>query len=385
MAKGPLEGIKVVDTGGIGPSTFAAMVLGDLGADVIRFDRLESVESSARRPDFLLTRNQRSIAIDLRSDAGRELVLELIRRADVVIEGFRPGVAERLGIGPDDCGDERLVYARVTGWGQDGPWAQGPGHDINYIAVTGVLHAIGRKGAPPPPPLNVIGDYGGGGMVCLLGILAALLERHRSGRGQVVDAAMVDGVALLSTLFHGMRHIEFLDPQREANTVDGGAPWYDSYVCADGRYISVGAGEPQFYTALCELLAIGDRFDQMDKSQWPQMRETFAERFATRTRDEWASLAGDPKLCLAPVLTWDEAPDNEHLAARGTYSTFDGIVQPSSAPRFSRTPGTIARQPPWPGEHTDEILSDWKVPVDKVAAAEGAVRQRVTGSASSAP
>jgi alpha-methylacyl-CoA racemase len=272
-----------------------------------------------------------------------------------------------------------LVYARATGWGQDGPWCQAPGHDINFIAVTGALNAIGRRDSTPPPPLNLVGDYGGGGMLCAVGVLAALLERVRSGKGQVIDAAMVDGVALLTTLFHGIRHIGRLREERESNNIDGGAPWYDTYECSDGKFIAVGGGEPPLFEALCDALGLAGRFDDpMDRSQWDGIRRAFAEAFSRRSRDEWASLAGGPKLCLSPVLTWAEAPAHEHLAARHTYVEVDKVVQPGPAPRFSRTSPSLPSTPPWPGEHTDEVVGSWGVKQEVMDSASkaGAVRQR---------
>jgi alpha-methylacyl-CoA racemase len=364
---GPLAGVRVVELGGIGPTTFAAMVLADLGADVLRLDRPEVVGSDIRPPDFAVTRGRRSVAIDLKTPRGAALALELLEKADIAIEGWRPGVAERIGVGPAEAMavNERLVYVRATGWGQEGPYAQGPGHDINYLAVTGALYAIGRRDSPPAPPLNIVGDYGAGGMLSVVGALAGLWEAGISGRGQIVDAAMVDGVALLTTLFHGMLSTGFWTEEREHNTVDGGAPWYDTYETSDGKYVCVGAGEPHFFAAILDVLGLAGVFDDpMDRARWPEMRTQFADRFRTRTRDEWASHVGDRNICMSPVLTWREAPMDAHLRARGTFTTVDGVVQPAPAPRFSRTPGTITRAAPWPGEHSGEGLTDWGIDSD---------------------
>lgn len=378
---GPLVGIRVLDLGGIGPPTFAAMLLGDLGADVLRVDRVGAVDEKQRSSDFLLRRNARSVAIDVRSPGGLEATLQLAEASDVVIEGWRPGVAERLGLGPEVCLDRnpRLVYARATGWGQEGPYAQAPGHDINYIATTGILHAMGRREAPPAPPLNLIGDYGGGGMLCIVGILSALLESHISGQGQVIDAAMLDGSALLSMLSYSQRHLGEMNDERENNRLDGGAPWYDAYETADGKYMAVAAGEPHFFKALLEILEIDEDFgDPLDPAGWPQMRDAFTAAFARRTRAEWEEYVGDPTLCLSPVLTWGEAPDDRHNQARGTFVESDGVVQPAPAPRFTRTPAAIRRPPPWPGEHTAEALADWGLPGSEIEQLldQGVIRQR---------
>ena len=380
-SSGPLTGTRVLDLGGIGPPTFAGMVLADLGADVVRIDRIAAVSDERRASDFLLRRGARSVAVDIRCADGLETLLRLVEAADVLIEGWRPGVAERLGLGPDVClgRNPRLVYVRATGWGQDGPYAQAPGHDINYIATTGVLHALGRKSAPPAPPLNLVGDYGGGGMLCLVGILSALLETQRSGQGQVIDAAMVDGVALLSTLQFGQRLLGEVGDERESNRLDGGAPWYDTYETADGRFVAVAAGEPQFFKALLDLLGLDEDFgDPLDPAGWPAMRQAFTAAFAGFTRAEVDARVGDSTLCLSPVLTWAEALEDRHNRARGVYVEHDGVLQPAPAPRFSRTPGAIRRPPPWPGEHTTEALADWGVApadIDRLLG-DGAVRQR---------
>jgi alpha-methylacyl-CoA racemase len=365
---GPLTGVRVLELAGIGPGPFAAMMLADMGADVIRVDRPAEVDPDrfgTPHPDPL-GRGRRSIAVDLKHPDGRRLVIDLVRGADVLIEGFRPGVTERLGLGPDDClaVNPRLVYGRMTGWGQDGPNAPYAGHDIDYLALTGVLYGIGRPGEPPVPPLNLVGDFGGGGMLLAFGVACALLTVRGGGAGQVIDAAMVDGVSLLSTAILGLRQVGMWRDERGANLLDGGAPFYDTYECADGRYLAVGALEPRFYAELVRLTgfeapggdpAAGERFDPR---RWPEQREAWARLFRSRTRDEWAALLERTDACVAPVLDWREAPAHPHLAARGTFVEHAGVSQPAPAPRFSATPGAIRRPPPRPGEHTDEILRE---------------------------
>ena len=334
---GPLAGLKVVEFAGIGPGPFCAMVLGDLGADVVRIAR------PGTKPDArdVTTRNRRAIAIDLKGEGVVEQVLALVADADCLIEGFRPGVMEKHGLGPKEClaANPRLVYGRMTGWGQYGPLAQAAGHDINYIAVTGALHAIGRADDTPPPPLNLVGDFGGGGMLLAVGLLAALHESKRSGRGQVVDAAMTDGAALLSAFTYGMKALGQWTNQRGENLLDGGAHFYDTYACADGKYIAIGAIEPQFYAELRRRCGIADPlFDgQMDSARWPLLKLRLADVFRTRTRDEWCHVLEGSDACFAPVLDWDEAPRHAHNAARGTYVTLGDVLQPAPAPRFSRT------------------------------------------------
>jgi alpha-methylacyl-CoA racemase len=358
----------VVELAGIGPGPFAAMLLSDLGADVIRVDRPDDVDPDrfgTPHPDVLL-RGRRSIAVDLKHPAGRLVVIDLVRDADVLIEGFRPGVTERLGLGPDDClaVNPRLVYGRMTGWGQYGPNAPHAGHDIDYLALTGVLHAIGRPGQPPVPPLNLIGDFGGGGMLLAFGVVCALLAARDGGAGQVIDAAMVDGVSLLSTGILGLRRLGRWRDERGVNPLDGGAPFYDTYECADGRYLAVGAIEPRFYAELVRLTGFEEPDGEPaagghhDPRRWPAQREAWARLFRSRTRDEWARLLEHTDACAAPVLDWREAPAHPHLAARGTYVEHAGVDQPAPAPRFSATPGAIRRPPPQPGEHTDEILRE---------------------------
>jgi alpha-methylacyl-CoA racemase len=360
---GPLEGLRVVEMAGIGPAPPAAMVLADLGADVVRVDRpagrgLRLGEAGVRDP---VLRGRRSVFADLKTGWGRDLVLDLASHADVLLEGLRPGVAERLGVGPEPClaRNPRLVYGRVTGWGQEGPRAGQVGHDINYIGLTGALHAIGRPGEPPPPPLNLVGDFGGGSMLLLVGVLAGLWERGRSGRGQVIDAAMVDGTALLTQMMHALRGMDAWTDDRASNLLDGGAPFYDTYQCADGHYIAVGAIEPHFFAALLDGLGLDPAVvgGQHDRRRWPAMRQTFADRFARRTRDEWATRFGSMDACVTPVLSFTEAVSDPHLAARGTYLELDGVKQAAPAPRFSRTP------PPRPASSNPvdpvEILTTW--------------------------
>jgi alpha-methylacyl-CoA racemase len=377
---GPLAGVRVVELAGIGPGPFAAMMLADMGADVVRVDRAADVRPErfgTPHPD-LLNRGRRSIGVDLKTPGGRQVVLDLVATADVLLEGFRPGVTERLGLGPDHClaVNPKLVYGRMTGWGQDGPNARDAGHDIGYIALTGALHGIGRPGERPVPPMNLLGDFGGGGMMLAFGVVAALFDVRGGGAGQVVDAAIVDGVALLSTAIHGLRRMGMWGDERGVNLLDGGAPFYDTYECADGRYIAVGALEPQFYEELVRRTgfkhAEGDRFDPR---QWPADRAAWAELFRSRTRDEWTELLEHSDACVAPVLDWNEAPHHPHMAAREVFVERDGALQPAPAPRFSRTPGAIRRPPPQPGEHTDEVLGELGLDGDRVRAlrADGAV------------
>jgi alpha-methylacyl-CoA racemase len=381
-APGPLAGVRVVELAGIGPGPFAAMMLADLGADVVRVDRVDGVQPALfglPHPD-LLNRGRRSIAVDLKNPAGRQLVLDLVAGSHVLVEGFRPGVTERLGLGPDDClaVNPSLVYGRMTGWGQDGPLATSAGHDINYLSLTGALDAIGRAGQPPVPPLNLVGDFGGGGMMLAFGVVCALLHaRTAGGAGQVVDAAIVDGVATLSTAIHGLRNLGMWRDERGVNLLDGGAPFYDSYECADGRFLAVGALEPKFYAELCRRTGypVDDTDDRLDPARWPQQRARWAALFATRDRDEWAALLAGSDACATPVLDWTEAPEHPHLAARGVFVEHAGVRQPAPAPRFSGTPAALRRPAPQPGEHTDEVLRDLGRTGDQIARlrADGAV------------
>jgi alpha-methylacyl-CoA racemase len=363
---GPLHGLRVLEFGGIGPGPHAAMMLADLGADVVRVERpaggLRILPPEAR--DWLL-RGRRSVAADLKDPAGLDTVLRLLERADVVIEGFRPGVAERLGVGPEPAlaRNPRLVYGRMTGWGQDGPLAQRAGHDINYISLTGALHAFRTADSRPTPPLNTVGDFGGGSMFLVTGILAALWERERSGRGQVVDAAMVDGTSVLLQMVWALRGLGVWHDEPATNLLDTGAPFYDTYACADGGFVAVGALEPQFYAELLRGLALdpADLPAQLDPAGWPVLRERFAATFATRTRDEWAEVFAGTDACVTPVLAFGEVARHPHLAARGTLTEIDGVLQATPAPRFSRSAAAVPSAPPVPGADTEAVLADWGI------------------------
>jgi alpha-methylacyl-CoA racemase len=360
---GPLQGVRVVELAAIGPAPYGVMLLGDLGAEIVRVDRASAARGQSGLEGSMLglSRNRRSIGIDLKSGSGRDLVLRLIDDADVLVEGFRPGVAERLGLGPEDCRavNRRLIYARMTGWGQQGPLADRAGHDIDYAALAGALHTVGRPHEPPPPPVNYLADFGGGGTFLAIGVLAALLERERSGEGQVIDVAMVDGAASQTAFLRGLLAIGAWSTERGANLLDGGAPFYDTYRCADGRFLAVGALEPQFFAELCATLGLDPAdLPQHDRDAWPAQRERLAALFATRPRDEWAALFEGTDACVVPVLDLVEAPDHPHNVARGTFVDVDGVTQPAPAPRFSRTPGAVDRPPPRPGEHTDEVLGE---------------------------
>ncbi len=355
---GPLHGVRVVELAGIGPGPFTCMLLADLGADVLRLDRPGGGALTLTGPD-LLARGRPSVGVDLKHADAAELVLRLLERADVLVEGNRPGVTERLGLGPDVCLDRnpRLVYARMTGWGQDGPWSSYVGHDINYAGLTGALAAIGEPGRKPVPPLNLVADFGGGALYCAMGILAALVERGASGRGQVVDAAMVDGATSLLTMFYGMAAGGAWQEQRGSNLLDGGAPFYDTYACADGGYVAVGALEPQFWAELVVVLELSDPPGQWDVARWPELRTLLTSVFLTRSRDAWAELFEGRPACVTPVLTMSEARQHPHLRARATTVEVDGVVQPAPAPRFSRT------APPTPSAAHDEdtraVLVGW--------------------------
>ena len=364
---GPLHGLRVVELAGIGPGPFAAMLLADLGADVVRVDRVGAASPIGTDPAVdLLNRGKRSIAVDLKQPAGVETVLGLAGRAHALIEGWRPGVAERLGVGPDAvlARNPALVYGRMTGWGQDGPLADRAGHDIGYIALTGTLGMIGAPGEPPVVPANLLGDYAGGSLYLVVGVLAALLEARTSGRGQVVDAAIVDGTAHLTTLLHGLRAAGLWQDRRGANLLDGGAPFYAVYETADGRHLAVGALEPQFYAELLRRLDLDGEPGlpgQYDVAGWPRLRRRFAERFAARTREEWTTHFAGGDACVTPVLTPDEATRDAHLAARGTFVERHGTIQPAPAPRFSATPAELTGPPPLPGQHGRQILDDWGI------------------------
>ncbi|MBI2526108.1 MAG: CoA transferase [Candidatus Rokubacteria bacterium] len=378
MSTGPLAGIKVVEIAGIGPGPFCAMMLADMGAEVLRVDRTAEADIGfAGDPrKSLLNRGRRSVAIDLKRAAGIGAVKRLVAGADALIEGFRPGVMERLGLGPDEClaANPRLVYGRMTGWGQDGPMAHAAGHDINYIALSGVLHAIGRHGGPPVPPLNLVGDFGGGGMYLAFGVVCALLEAARSGRGQVVDVSMVDGSASLSTAVFGLRAMGIWSEERGDNVLDSGAPWYDVYETKDGRYVAIGSLEKRFYGELMRLtgLAADTPPKQWDRTQWPELRARLAATFKSKTREEWRAIMEGSDVCFAPVLSYSEALQHPHNRARGTFVEVDGIEQPAPAPRFSRTPAAIQRPPARPGEHTEEALGDWGFSAADIAALRAA-------------
>lgn len=357
---GPLHGLKIIEMAAIGPVPFCGMMLSDMGADIVRIDRKGSPVAHQDNP---VNRGRRSIALDLKQPADLGIAQSLIARADALLEGFRPGVMERLGLGPEPClaQNPRLVYARMTGWGQSGPLAQSAGHDINYIALSGALHAMSRDGQPPSPPLNLIGDYGGGAMLLAAGVLAAMLESSRSGQGQVVDAAMTDGSASLMSLFHGLQAAGNWRAEPGTNMLDGGAHFYNSYACADGKFISIGPIEPQFYTTLLERCQIDDpAFSaQMDARQWPALKKKLADVFRTRSRDEWCALLEGSDACFAPVLDSREAAEHPHNVARQTFITLNGITQAAPAPRFSRTPAAIPGKPAAADEHRDAILRDW--------------------------
>jgi alpha-methylacyl-CoA racemase len=370
---GPLAGITVVEIAGIGPGPFCAMMLADMGAEVIRVDRAENVAGGdpASPPADLNNRGRRSVGVDLKSPDGVAVVLDLVERADALIEGFRPGVAERLGIGPEEClaRNPKLVYGRMTGWGQDGPLAGAAGHDINYIALAGALDPIGRRGEAPVPPLNLVGDYGGGGMLLAFGVVCGVLEAQRSGQGQVVDAAMVDGAAVLMTMTHALRAMGIWNDERGTNMLDTGAHFYNVYETADGQYVSIGSIEPQFYAELLRLTALeGEELPwQHDRQQWPALKERLATIFKTKTRDEWSALMEGTDVCFAPVLSIPEAIEHPHNVDRRTFVEVAGIRQPGPAPRFSRTEPEIASPPPHAGQHTDEILAAAGFDADRVA------------------
>ena len=359
---GPLDGVRVIEIASLAPAPFGCMILSDLGAEVLRVDRAESCGPAAAAPRDPLSRGRRSIGLNLKDPDGIGLLLSLAEDADVLVEGFRPGVTERLGCGPAECArrNPRLVYARMTGWGQDGPLAGAAGHDIDYIAVAGALEPIGRAGQRPVPPLNLVADFGGGGMLLAVGVLAALLERERSGLGQVVDAAMVDGAALLTSFLHGMRAAGAWRDERGTNLLDGGAPFYDTYESADGRHVAVGALEPKFYAALLAGLGLADDQGlpgQYDRAGWPVLRARLAEVFRSRSQAEWAEVFAGTDACVAPVLGPAEAPAHPHNAARGVFIDVGGVVQPAPAPRFGRTAAGLPEPPPRPGADTDAVLA----------------------------
>jgi alpha-methylacyl-CoA racemase len=362
---GPLSGIRILEVAGIGPGPFAAMMLSDMGAEVIRIDRAQAVRGGdpSLPPTDVLNRGRRSIGVDLKNPDGVQTVLRMAETADALIEGFRPGVAERLGIGPEDCmaRNPKLVYGRMTGWGQVGPMAQAAGHDINYIALAGALAPIGRAGEAPVPPLNLVGDFGGGGMFLAFGVVCAILEARSSGQGQVVDAAMIDGAATLMAMFHGLTAMGMWTEERGTNLLDTGAHFYDVYETSDNQYVSIGSIEPQFYAELLRLTGLDTDADfagQYNRANWPALKVRLAEVFRGKTRAEWVQIMEGTDVCFAPVLSLSEAPKHPHLAHRGTFVDIDGLVQAAPAPRFSRTPGAIAGPSAHPGQHTDDVLAD---------------------------
>lgn len=369
---GPLDGMKVIEFAGIGPGPFCAMVLADMGAEVTRLDRPDGAPMDRR--DAVL-RGRRSVTLDLKQPAAVEAALRLLDGADALVEGFRPGVMERLGLGPEVVlgRNPRLAYGRMTGWGQFGPLAQAAGHDMNYIALTGALHAMGRPGERPAPPLNLVGDYGGGGMLLALGLLAAVLSARSTGRGQVVDAAMTDGAALLMAPIYAMMARGRWQPERGVNMLDGAAPWYDTYACADGGFVAVGPIEPQFFALMLGKLGIeaSEHQDRMQPAAWPALKAKLAAVFASQPRDHWAALFEGTDACVAPVLSMAEAPSHPHNVARRTFIERDGVVQSAPAPRFSATPGEAALPPPTRGEHTVEILSGLGFRAAEIASISG--------------
>jgi alpha-methylacyl-CoA racemase len=360
---GPLAGIRVLELEAIGPGPFAGMLLADMGADVLLVDRPAAADLGLKRERWndVMMRGRRSVTLDLKSPRGVEVALDLIARADALIEGFRPGVMERLGLGPDAAlaRNPRLVYGRMTGWGQDGPLAPRAGHDINYIALAGVLHAFGRKGDAPVPPLNLVGDFGGGGMLLGFGIACALIEAQRSGKGQVVDAAMVEGASQLAAMFSGMLAAGRWSEARGENSLDGGAPWYDAYETRDGRHVAIGAIEAKFFAELIERMGLKNVPPQNDRSRWPELRAMLAARFKSKTRDEWCAAFEGSDACFAPVLSFSEAREHPHNVARGSFVEVGGVRQPAPAPRYSRTPAAIRRPPPERGAGGREALADW--------------------------
>ena len=356
---GPLKGLKIIEMAGIGPGPFCGMVLADLGAKIIRVDRASAIGTGSKQDAS--NRGKKSIAVDLKSEEGVEVVLKLVETADAIFEGFRPGVMERLGLGPDVCSkrNERIVFGRMTGWGQEGPLANAAGHDINYISLTGALAAIGRPGSPPVPPLNLIGDFGGGGMLLALGLVAALLEAKESKKGQVVDAAMTDGSALLMTMIYTMQSSGVWKTSMGSNLLDGGSHFYDTYECKDGKFISLGSIEPQFYALLCQIAELDESIfgNQMSRDSWPEKKEAIKKIILDKTRDEWCELMEGTDVCFAPVLDMSEAPKHPHNVERKTFIDLEGVTQPAPAPRFSRTEPEVVSSPSVVGEHTDEVLT----------------------------
>ena len=375
MGKGPLSGLKIVEFAGIGPGPFCGMLLSDLGADVVRVDRKGSGRAS---PADVTSRGRRSVALDLKSPDAIEAVLKLLESADGLIEGFRPGVMERLGLGPDVVlkRNPKLVFGRMTGWGQFGPYAKAAGHDMNYIAITGALHAIGTTDKPVPP-LNLVGDFGGGALYLAFGLMAGIIHARETGEGQVIDCAMSDGAASLMAMFYGFKGAGIWKDERRSNLLDGGAHFYDTYQCSDGKWISIGSIEPQFYALLLEKTGITDpQFaNQMSRDEWPELKAKLADVLSKKTQAEWCAIMDATDICFAPVLTLDEAPNHAHNVARETFVTVEGVVQPAPAPRFSATPGAIQGPPPKIGAHNDEALGQWGFSAAEVDAlrASGAI------------
>jgi len=380
---GPLNGLRVIELGAIGPAPFAGGFLADLGADVVRIDRpvpKGALSDFPPRFDFY-NRNKRSLMLDLKFPDAIKTVLRMVRQSDVLLEGFRPGVTERLGLGPQACMESNplLVYGRITGWGQSGPLSQEAGHDINYLALTGALHSIGMAGQPPSPPLNLVADLGGGAMYLAMGVLAATIEAQKSGQGQIVDAAMIDGVVHLMSAFQAFRQRGTWTAERGENIVDGGAHFYGTYETQDGKYIAVGAIEPHFYAALIQVLGLNHSLlpDQNDRTAWPKMRAQFAAIFLTKTRDEWVLIMSGKEACFSPVLSIDEAPQHPQMQQRGVFQKFDDVLHPSPAPRFSKTPGALRRPAPAPGQHSKEVLAGLGLTTDEINALQdmGAMHQ----------
>ena len=372
---GPLNGIKILEVGGIGPGPFCGMMLSDMGADIIRIERKGGLSLTEAKFD-ILTRNRRSISINLRNPDGVDAFLRMVEQVDALQEGFRPGVMEKLGIGPDVCLERnpKLVYGRMTGWGQDGPLAKAAGHDINYIALSGALHAIGRKGQKPVPPLNLVGDFGGGGMLLAFGMVCALLEAQKSGSGQVVDAAMIDGSATLMAIIYGLYAAGFWSNKPGTNLLDSGAHFYDTYETADEKFVAIGSIEPQFYDLLLKLAEIDDPdfMNQLDFKLWPQLKEKLATVFKTKTRDQWCEIMEGSDVCFAPVLSMSEAPQHPQNEQRKTFTQIDGVLQPAPAPRFSKTAPEIKNPPPTPGQDTDTVLNEFGFSADEIDALRSA-------------
>ncbi len=372
---GPLQGVKVIEVGGIGPGPFCGMMLSDMGAEIVRVERKGQFAITEPKFDVLM-RNRRSVEIDLRKEEGVSALLKIVEQADALQEGFRPGVMEKLGLGPDVClkRNPRLVYGRMTGWGQEGPLAKAAGHDINYISLSGALHTIGRKGEKPVPPLNLVGDFGGGGMMLAFGMACALFEAQKSGKGQVVDAAMIDGSAVLMAMMYGFRASGFWADERGSNMVDGGAHFYDTYETADGKYVSIGSIEPQFYALLLKHTGIDDPDfqNQHDQTKWPAFKARLTEVFKTKTRDEWCRIMEGTDVCFAPVLSLDEAKDHPQCQTRNTFIKLDGVLQPAPAPRFSRTKPETPKPPPKVGGDTEAVLADFGFSPDELETLKGA-------------